>query len=113
MGKSYHWRGRLQCFVRLVTPFHGRATGRNCTVFPGCLRSRPGSSSLEGPAPGTVRARGAVQAVVRVGLFVLASWSVPFYLGIMVFALPSWGGGFGVAVLAFLSEYGVCGGLTL
>ena len=50
MGTSYHWRGRLQCFVRLVTPLRSRATGRNCTVFPGCLRSRPGSSSLEGPA---------------------------------------------------------------
>src|ERR1700674_2215606 len=30
----------------------------------------------------------------------------------MVFALLSWGGGLGVAVLAFLFEYGVCGGLT-
>jgi len=40
--------GRLQANVRLVTPFHGCATGRNCTVLPGCLRSRPGSSSLEG-----------------------------------------------------------------
>ena len=30
-------------------PFHGRATGRNCSVFSGCIRSRPGSSSLEGP----------------------------------------------------------------
>ena len=39
--------------VRLVTPFHGRATGRNCSVFPGGRRSRPVSSSLEGARPGT------------------------------------------------------------
>ena len=39
--------GELAVLPRwLVTPFHGRATGRNCSAFPDGLRSRPGSSSL-------------------------------------------------------------------
>ena len=42
-----------QFLGRLFTPLRSRATGRNCTEFPGRLRSHTGSSSLEVPYAAT------------------------------------------------------------
>ena len=85
MRKSYHWRGRLQCFVR---PSLRRRT--QCP-HPRC-----------GPPQGRWMWSGA--GGVR-------SW--PVCLGLYVLACVSWGCCLGFPVLKFLFEYGICGGLTL
>ena len=113
MRTSYHWRGRLQCFVRpspsrwpsAPRPRCGPPQGRWMWSGAGGVRSWPLCRGLYVVA---CMSWPFMSWPVCLGLYVLAFHVLAFH----VLACVSWGCRLCFPVLKCLFEYGFCGGLT-